>query len=184
MEIEELVQTPKPVCSASEFESLYENAFPAFARFAGNRNASFEDAKDIFHDAMVIYYEKSQDPDFAVMVSPEAYVVGIAKNLWLRKYNRDKDRRFLSADEQDFMVPPDFFPDQREVRLLSFLERAGEKCLDLLQRFYFQKMSLKAIASSLGYKTEHSAAVQKYKCIGKVREAIRSKSLHYEDFAS
>lgn len=184
MELEELVQTSIPAGSASEFESLYENAFPAFARFAGSRNASFEDAKDIFHDAMVIYYEKSQDPDFAIVVSPEAYVVGIAKHLWLRKYNREKDRRSLSGDVQDFAIPPDFFPEQREVKLLSFLERAGERCLDLLQRFYFQKMSLKAIASSLGYSTEHSAAVQKYKCIGKVREAIRSKSLHYEDFDS
>lgn len=182
MEVNELVQSRLPVCSTLEFESLYENAFPAFARFAGRRNASFEDAKDIFHDAMVIYYEKSHDPDFTITVSPEAYVVGIAKHLWVRKYNRDKGRQPLSGNEQDYVIPPDFYPDRHETKLLAFLERAGEKCLDLLQRFYFEKMSLKAIASSLGYRTEHSAAVQKYKCIGKVREAIRSKSLHYEDF--
>jgi DNA-directed RNA polymerase specialized sigma24 family protein len=163
------------------FEGLYENAFPSFARFAARMHASLDDAKDIFHDALIIYYEKCQDPGFAVRTTAEAYVVGIAKNLWLRKF--DRDRHLVSAGiETECIVPPDYFPEPSEVSVLTFLERTGKRCLDLLVKFYFQESSLKEIAGLQGYSSEHSAAVQKYKCIGKVRDAIREKSMNYEDF--
>lgn len=184
MQLLESVPAEPPKMGEVNFDALYERAFPLFARFAGKMNASFDDAKDIFQDAMVIYYEKTSDASFSIKVSPESYVVGIARHLWIRKFNRDKKQVALSGDEEDFSIPPDYFPDKQEAKLLAFLERAGEKCMDLLQRFYFERMPLKAIASSLGFRTEHSAAVQKYKCIGKVREAIRSKALRYEDFHS
>jgi DNA-directed RNA polymerase specialized sigma24 family protein len=165
----------------SFFEGLYEKAFPPFARFAARMHASLDDTKDIFHDALIIYCEKCQKPGFAVRTTAEAYVVGIAKNLWLRKFNRD--RHLVSAGiETEYLVPPDYFPSTREVSVLTFLERTGKRCLDLLVKFYFEKSSLKEISGLQGYSSEHSAAVQKHKCIGKVRDAIREKLMTYEDF--
>jgi DNA-directed RNA polymerase specialized sigma24 family protein len=176
------VDTPPSECRERFFEELYENAFPPFARFAGKMGASFQDAKDVFQDAIVIYYEKRQSPDFSLRSTPEAYVLGIARNLWWKKFNQN--RLNLSTEDlcEDFSVPEDYFPDRKELSLLTFLERSGRKCLDLLHRFYFEKASLKNIAANLGYRTEHSAAVQKYKCIGKLRDVIKERSIHYEDF--
>ena len=174
----------RPVAEAREnlFEGLYEKAFPAFARFAARRNASFEDAKDIFHDALVLYYEKCTEAGFSVQVSPEAYVVGIAKHLWLRKFHYERNNISLTDMESSFLVPSDYYPTVDEIRLLKFIESSGKKCLELLRRFYYQKSPLREIAAHLGYRNEHSAAVQKFKCIGKMRDAIRSKALDYEDF--
>ena len=174
-----------PVRSGERFfDELYVNAFPLFARFAAQRNTSFEDAKDIFHDALVIFYEKCTDADFVIHTSAEAYVVGIAKHLWIRKFHRDRQHVPLEMAEGAADIPPDFFPDKKEARLLNFLERAGKRCMEILQKFYFEKTSLKDIATSLGYRTEHSAAVQKFKCIGKIRDAIKGQSIRYEDFNS
>src|SRR5688500_2172021 len=106
------------------FESLYEQAFPAFARFAGKMNASFEDAKDIFQDAMLIYYEKSVNGSLVIQTSPEAYVVGIARHLWLRKFNREKQHVSLVDDHFEYSAECEQ-PDEDESRLLKFLERAG-----------------------------------------------------------
>lgn len=180
--LEMAVDTPPHECRGKFFEELYEKAFPPFAHFAGKLNASFQDAKDVFQDAMVIYYEKCQAPEFAVRSTPEAYVLGIARHLWCKKFSRD--RRHLSIEDagEEFSLPEDYFPDRKEISLLSFLERSGKKCLDLLHRFYFERASLREIAANLGYRTEHSAAVQKFKCIGKLRDAVREKSIHYEDF--
>ena len=164
------------------FERVYEEAFPAFARFAAKMNASFDDAKDVFQDAMVVYYEKSNDPAFILRTTPEAYVLGVARHLWLKRFKRERSSVPLENAESEFAVPADFFPDERELSLLSFVAQSGQKCLDLLQRFYFEKTPLKEIAAFLGYRTEHSAAVQKYKCIVKLRDAIRANSIHYEDF--
>jgi hypothetical protein len=34
----------------------------------------------------------------------------------------------------------------------------------------------------MGFANEHSASAQKYKCLEKVREIVKQKSLTYEDF--
>ena len=164
------------------FESLYKKAFPVFARFAARSNASLEDAKDIFHDALVIYYEKSDVISLDLKVSAEAYVIGIAKHLWIRKFHADRRQVSLTDLESSITLPPDYYPTVNELRLLSFIENSGKRCLELLRKFYYDKISLREIAASLGYRSEHSAAVQKFKCIGKMRAAVRSKAMDYEDF--
>ena len=40
--------------------------------------------------------------------------------------------------------------------------------------FYYQKRSMKTIASELGFKSETSAKTQKYKCLEKARKLISS----------
>lgn len=164
------------------FEQLYEVAFPVFAEFAAKQNASFEDARDIFHDALVIYYEKSSDPSFIVNINAEAYVFGIARHLWIRKVKQDKRKVSLSTGEEGIFLQTDELPGDRDARLLNLLERAGKRCMDLLQQFYFERSTLKEIAARCGYKTVHTAAVQKFKCLAKIRDVIRAKSIRYEDF--
>jgi DNA-directed RNA polymerase specialized sigma24 family protein len=164
------------------FEELYENAFPAFARFASNMNASFQDAKDIFHDALVIYYEKTMEEDFAIRTSAHAYIVGIAKHLWIRKYKKDRHKIPLDRVESEISIPPDYYAAGNELELLAFLGESGKKCLDLLRKFYYENKSLQNIAAALGYGSVRSATVQKFKCIGKLRDAIKEKNVDYEDF--
>lgn len=163
-------------------EDLYEKAFPAFAKFAARMRGSFADARDVFHDALVIYYEKTRDEDFAVPTKPEAYFVGIAKHLWIRKFNMDRQKISLDSLENSICIPSEFHASVNEVRLLDLLERTGRKCLELLGKFYFDRARLKEVASLLGYRNEHSAAVQKFKCLGKMRDAIKAKKMKYEDF--
>lgn len=166
----------------TSFEDLYRKAFPAFARYASERGASFDDAKDVFHDALVAYYEKSADPSFVVRISPEAYVSGIARHLWLRRFREQRRQVPLTTTQERGATQDDFYAGKEEVSLLKFIERTGKQCLELLHRFYYEKLSLKEIAAYLGYRTEHSAAVQKYKCIAKIRDAVKAQSLRYEDF--
>lgn len=167
---------------ANIFEKLYEQVFPAVARFVSKMGGSLDDAKDIFQDALVIFYEKNADPDFTISISQEAYIMGISKHLWLRKLNKDNRHVQLDDYEKEISIPADYFPDHNSTLLLKFLERAGKKCMDLLRAFYYEKLSMKELAQTMGYSTERSATVQKYKCLEKVRDTIKQKSIGYEDF--
>lgn len=164
------------------FEEFYEKAFPMVAQFVSQMNGSLQDAKDIFQDSLVIFIEKSEDPEFRVDTFPERYILGIAKHLWIRKYKRDYKTVSLSAMESSITIPVDFYPTPHTLRLLKFVEAAGKKCLDLLRSFYFEQLSIPEMAKGLGYGSEHSVSVQKYKCMEKVRETIKEKSFTYEDF--
>lgn len=164
------------------FEEMYETAFPAVASFVGQMNGSFQDAKDIFQDALIIYLEQSTESRKTINVSPDRYILGIAKHLWLRKFKEDRQKCSLDDFERALYIPTDFYPNIKSGRILQFLEVAGSKCMDLLRSFYFEKSRLKDVCKKLGYGSEHSAAVQKYKCLEKIRESIKEKSVTYEDF--
>jgi hypothetical protein len=52
----------------------------------------------------------------------------------------------------------------------------------LLKSFYYDKMPMSDIGRSFGFSGERSATVQKFKCLEKVRDTVKSKALQYEDF--
>lgn len=166
----------QPPDTLQDLPGLYEETFPAVASFVAKMGGTLEDAKDIFHDAFVIYFEKHISPD-----NPGAYILGIAKHLWIRKYNRDKHRVSLNDLERTITVPDEESLPVSQ-RLIRLIEISGKKCLELLQAFYYEKLSPERIANTFNYSTAHSATVQKFKCLEKVRNAVKQKSLGYEDF--
>ncbi len=180
MEVLEMTK-PKAKSPAQLFERLYETAFLPVVKYVSKMNGSFEDSKDIFQDALVIYYEKSQQPDFSITSSEEAYIVGIAKNLWIKKFNRDHKNSSLDHFESEIFVD-DHTTKVNDHKLLQLLGSTGKKCMDLLRAFYYEKLPMRNIAGVFNYRSEHSATVQKYKCIEKIRETIKTKSISYEDF--
>jgi RNA polymerase sigma factor (sigma-70 family) len=183
MEIPELI--PPTACSPRtrpDFDQLYSLAFPLVARFVAKMGGNFDDARDIFQDALVIFHEKHEDPRFHIRVPHQAYLLGIAKHLWIARFKEARAYVMLDETENTISIPDRFHPSVNELRVLKLLERSGQKCLSLLRAFYYEKLPVKQIARRLGYATEHSASVQKYKCIEKIRTTLKQHAVSYEDF--
>jgi DNA-directed RNA polymerase specialized sigma24 family protein len=159
--------------TALDLRKIYQEVFPAVASFITKMGGSPDDAKDIFHDALVIFFEKDLQVD-----NVSAYIVGIAKHLWVRKYKHDKNR----VDLDSSIEIPNEEPSPIVARLLRLIEAAGRSCLDLLQAFYYEKRSAESIADEFKYSSAHSATVQKHKCLQKIRSFVKTKSLEYESF--
>ncbi|HEX6224430.1 MAG TPA: hypothetical protein VFZ52_08470, partial [Chryseolinea sp.] len=124
------------------FTQLYEEAFPKVAKFVANRGGTFDDARDIFHDALVVLYENSLKDN--EVESTEAYVIGISKHLWIRKFNNAQ--RCVALDELEKAIPiPEDIHEPADRRLTSLLELTGRKCLELLRAFYYDSLSLDQI---------------------------------------
>ena len=160
---------------------IYRELFPVCARWVRSQHGTPEDAQDLFQDALIIYLEKT-GKEASMIVSAEAYIIGITKHLWIRKFHKSLSSVSLTAFEQTLSIPVDFNPAVNTMKLLRFLEIAGRNCLELLTRFYYEKRSMKDLSASMGYGSERSATVQKYKCIEKLRNSIKQRTLSYEDF--
>jgi RNA polymerase sigma factor (sigma-70 family) len=168
--------------SASErealFRQLYTACFPAVAQYIRSKGGTLEETQDVFQDALLVFYEKSlSDP--GAIGSQEGYVYGAARHLWHRKY-RENSRSETLYDHAAISAETD--PEISDERLLRYLELAGEKCLQLLRAVYYHRFSMTDIASRFGFSGERSAAVQKHKCIERLRKEIRERSLTYTDF--
>ena len=180
-----MVEAVVLTCTEAEreklFMELYKNAFPLVAKYVRRMNGSFEEAKDIFQDALVIYYEKILE-EKSFHNSEKAYILGIAKYLWIKKYKGNLENIPLDQSEVEMALLAENYEKPVTGKLMQFLETAGKKCMEILQAFYYEKLSTEEMAEAFGFSGVRSMTVQKYKCLEKVRNKIKEKTLAYEDF--
>ena len=87
------------------FEQLYESCFPRVAQLVKALGGGYEDARDIFQDALVILYEKAVEGQLEIQSSPSSYLVGIAKHLWQRQRRQDGHLLTFSELEKEIAIP-------------------------------------------------------------------------------
>lgn len=159
---------------------LYETSFPAVARFIRKQGGTLEEAKDLFQDGIVIYYEQVVRGSTKIQSGESQYLMGIVRHLWSRRFNE-----IMKLEP----LPPGVTPLEDEIQphpsinaLTKFLRESGQKCMDLLQAFYYDKISMDKVAEKFGFASARSATVQKYKCLEKIRDNVKKNLMSYEDF--
>src|ERR1700676_1001531 len=103
------------------FIQLYKKAFPVVAKYISRMGGSFDEAKDIFQDTLVIYYEKRIAAKLSLNTSDTAYLVGIAKHLWVKRYHENNTN--MPLDDIDIAIDEDEQALSGR-RLMHFLETA------------------------------------------------------------
>jgi DNA-directed RNA polymerase specialized sigma24 family protein len=153
---------------------LYRDSFPDVARMIRRKGGTLEEAKDAFHDALLIYIEKEKAGRLQLHSSPKAYLLGIARICWLRA----RGATVALPEAFDAAEPDDADMEEREQSLQASLVRIGKKCIELLKAFYYDNCSMQDIAARFGFNGTRSATVQKYKCLEKVRKEIKTNEAY------
>jgi len=161
------------------FLQLYKKVLPIVARYIGRRGGTLDEAKDIFQDALLLYYERVLREKVVIQQSEKAYIFGIARHLWIQ---RSKQRAATEPLTEQVDQPTSSAEGIADQYLMQLLTQAGERCMHLLKTFYYEKLTMSTLAKQFGFSSERSATVQKFKCLEKVRDFIKTKALRYEDF--
>ncbi|MBO9566854.1 MAG: sigma-70 family RNA polymerase sigma factor [Niastella sp.] len=144
------------------------------ARMIRRKGGTLEEAKDAFHDALLIYMEKEKAGRLQLHSSPKAYLLGTARICWLRA----REATVALPEAFDAAEPADAGMEEREQSLRASLVSSGKKCLELLKAFYYDHCSMQDIAARFGFNGTRSATVQKYKCLEKVRKEIKTNKAY------
>ena len=170
----ELLQALRIGQAEQAFTQLYRQ-LPDVMALVRTHGGSRTEARDLFQDALVIIHEKVQDTDFACSGPMAAYLYGVCRNLWLSELRlKGKAGKYINALAAQ---PNDEQPATDNEPLTQLAERAfamlGEKCRELLTRFYLNNEPLAVIAQAFGYAGEGAAKTRKYKCLEQAREKYR-----------
>ena len=168
-----------PESPAVFYEERYHRLFIHVARYIGNHGGTLAHAEDLYHDALILYYDALAKPGFILQTTEEAYIMGIVKNRWSHVVRGEHHNEDLCALDSTADIGS---ADVDRKKLHAIILTAGKKCLDMLTMFYHGRSTAHDIARAFGFTSDHSASVQKYKCIEKIRETIRQNSLCHEDF--
>ena len=161
-------------------ETIYKDNFNMVQAFVLNNNGSYDDARDIFQEAMIALYEKAQSESFVLTCQIKTYVYSICRRLWLKKLQQ-MGRFSNQVDNLDENIPVEEDLEIHQKRNAEFviMERAmnslGEPCKSLLEGYYLKKMGMQELASEFGYTNADNAKNQKYKCLMRLKKLFFSQ---------
>jgi len=161
-------------------ETIYKNNFSTVQSFILNNNGSYDDARDIFQEAMIVLYENAKQESFVLTCQIKTYVYSICRRLWLKRLQH-LSRFSMQVENLEETIPVEEDIENQERRNADFaiMERAlgslGEPCKSLLEAYYLQKKDMTDIAASFGYTNADNAKNQKYKCLMRLKKLFFSQ---------
>ena len=158
------------------FKWIYKKYYPMIFKMVISNNGSEEDAKDLFQTGIVTLYEKIRDNVYQRKSSLKTFFYSICRNQWLTILKQKKGTpNFvdINRDEEVLGDVSEHKPDLPISELLDVLKKQfkllDDKCKDLLNMFYYQKLSMSVIAKKMGYTNADSAKSQKHRCFQKLQ---------------
>lgn len=161
-------------------ETIYKDNFSMVQAFILQNNGSYDDARDIFQEAMIALYEKAQSESFVLTCQIKTYVYSICRRLWLKRLQQ-LGRYSNQVDSLDETVPVEEDLEIHEKRNAEFaiMDRAmnslGEPCKSLLEGYYLKRMGMQELAEEFGYTNADNAKNQKYKCLMRLKKLFFSQ---------
>src|SRR5690349_12393341 len=143
--------------------------------FIINNNGSYDEAKDVFQEAMITLYEKAKSDSFVLTCQIKTYVYSVCKRLWLKRLQQlGKTSTGIENFEDTVIVEEDLELHERRNAEFNMMERAlnslGEPCKSLLEAYYLKKKGMNEIATMFGYTNADNAKNQKYKCLMRLKK--------------
>ena len=164
----------------SYFTRVYNEHKGYTMRFLHKMNSDSELLSDLYQDAMIVLYQKVKDPSFQLTCSIQTYVNSICRNQLLNKF-KENSRFVTKGDDFDPGITDwfeDEFEDEKENRLntlekaLEHFKENGEKCYEILKRFFYQRQSMDEIAVEMQYTNGDNVKNQKSRCQKKLKELV------------
>lgn len=158
---------------------LYKFHFPMILHFVQNNNGTEDEAKDLYQEAVIIFYEKIKAGTLELTCQIKTYLYSVCRRLWLKKLagknrfgSRPKDEEFfLKLESEEY---PEAEKETQFNIMAESLLLLGEPCRSLLEDFYIHGLSMQTITEKFGYTNADTAKNQKYKCLLRLKKLFFS----------
>jgi len=163
---------------------IYREFLPRIHALITQNGGSYDDARDVFQDALVVLFDKCRTENFALSSSFSTLLYGVCRNLWgnrLQKKSRSEvsltdDLKFTDSTDIEF----DLVQAERESIFWDALRRLGNESRQLLELF-FEKKSMEEIAETMQLSSVGYAKKRKFICKEQLIEQVKS-DVRYKDW--
>jgi RNA polymerase sigma factor (sigma-70 family) len=160
-------------------ETIYKDNFNMILNFILNNNGSYDEARDIFQEAMITLYQKAKSESFVLTSQIKTYLYSVCRRLWLKRLQQLGKTTNGIENYETVVVEDDIEIHERQNAELGIMDRAlnslGEPCKSLIEAFYIEKKSMDQIALLFGYTNADNAKNQKYKCLMRLKKLFFSQ---------
>ena len=144
---------------------------------------SKQEAPDYFVDAIVNFIKSCYREDFQIHSNITNYLIGTAKNIWLKRVTKTKKEGLLyqSIENKDQESPEVILiNDETKTTLNTLLSLIDETCRKVLP-LWANKQRMNSIAQKMNYKSEGMARKKKHQCLQRLYAIIDDNPSLKED---
>ena len=157
----------------SVLKKIYRQHYSSIANLVTKNGGSLQEAKDVYQEAIIIFYEKIQNENFELTCRIGTFLYSVSRKLWSRQLqlkNRFTDE-FTETDEGIELNWNETFHEESQYEAMhQSLESLGEPCRTILKDFYMHSFSMEDITAKFGYTNADNAKTQKYKCLQRLKK--------------
>lgn len=152
---------------------LYRKHYRMMVKLVVKNSGTEDDAKDVFQDALIIFWEKVLGGHLELTSKISTYLYSICQNVWRKELDRKNKLVYEEAAEVSAQHDPD--RAERVEIVNKCLQSLGETCKKILMYYYFDRLSMTDIAEKLGFSNADTAKTKKYKCKQELDRLIKSQ---------
>jgi RNA polymerase sigma factor (sigma-70 family) len=169
----ELINTLKE--NGDNLHLLYKRHKSYCINFMKSMYNDHEEIKDIYHDAVIVLYEKINKSDFELTCSIQTFLNTVCRNQIYKRINHSNRYKINEAEENDSILKSitdtlEEFDDVNNERIkvmkkvFEEMKETSSKCYEMLMRFWYKNQTMDYIATNMQFAHSDSAKSQKAKC--------------------
>ena len=160
----------------SVIKEIYKNSLPEVAKYVKKNSGSFDDAKDVFQEGILVVFKKVVNGQLNLTTDFHVFLYHVCRRIWLKKIKKTYGKEVTLDGLEEYGIEDNIeeqFIESRKWALFNQKFRLlAEECRKVLQML-FNGSSGKDIAETMGY-TEEYAKRKKYKCKIALTELIKN----------
>ena len=156
------------------FRELYK-LYPRIEKLILSKGGAKADATDVFQEALIILNRNLEKSDFKLTSSFYTYLYSVSRFVWKDNQKQFSKQELHNLNASEVSILDAVLEENKYQSAERAFRELGERCQQLLQKFYLKKMSFKAIAEVMQFKSEKIAKNQKYKCLQKAKDIYRNQ---------
>ncbi len=158
---------------------VYLHNRPMIVDYIRRNNGSPEEAKDVFQETVIAFYENVKARKFKGESAISSYLYSIARFNWMNRLKRKGIGERAKASQQVEEETPGFLPvfleKEQESQVLQVFHQLGQDCQKVLGLSIYHYFNNKEIAHEMNYENEQVARNKRYKCMKRLKEMIKEK---------
>lgn len=158
---------------------LYKSLLPKIKKIVGLYTEAEEEAKDLFHDALLIFYKQVLSNKYDEKFDIDGYIYSIAKNLWINKIKRNQKVEivdpYLMPENEIFEASDEkIIANERSEVITQLFAMLDEKCAALLTYTIYQDLTYEDIVDRMGFSSENAARTAHFRCKKYLMELVKN----------
>lgn len=154
---------------------LYKTHYAMIVNLVCTNSGTEQEAKDIYQEAVLAFYERVQQADFILTCKIKTYLYAVCRRLWLKRLQAKKRFQGSLEETESFAGADEAAVDAEEKEkrfagMKTALEGLGEPCRSIIEDFYIHDLSMETIREKFGYTNADNAKNQKYKCLQRLKK--------------